>query len=104
MRQASYRRVGLIQAFCLAFAAGVAQAQITAPPPSKTAQATPVTFSPPRIDGSLDDSAWSTAAPISDFVQKLPTEGGVPSERTEVRILHDDDALYIGARLYRKDP
>src|ERR1041384_4142005 len=103
MPQAVYRRVGLIQ-LCVAFTVGVAQAQIAAPSLSKTAQAARLRSSPPRIDGALDDSAWSAAIPVSDFVQKLPVEGGLPSERTEVRFLHDDDALYIGARMYRKDP
>jgi len=57
-----------------------------------------------RIDGSLDDQAWRLAAPITEFRQQDPIEGGVPSERTEIRILFDDDALYIGAMLYDSDP
>jgi hypothetical protein len=57
-----------------------------------------------RIDGALDDIAWSRAPIISDFVQKIPNEGATPSVSTEVRLLYDDDALYIGARLRRTDP
>ncbi len=57
-----------------------------------------------RIDGALDDAAWSRAPVISDFVQKIPNEGESPSVATEVRLLYDDDALYIGARLRRPDP
>ena len=53
-----------------------------------------------RLDGRLDDQAWLMATPISDFLQQEPVEGGAPSERTEVRILFDEDELYIGAMLY----
>jgi hypothetical protein len=63
------------------------------------AVATPVS-SPPVIDGRLDDAAWQAAQPIGDFVQREPFEGQPPSERTELRIVHDGEALYIGAWLY----
>ena len=70
----------------------------------KTARAVRVSGSAPRIDGVLDDPAWAQARTISDFVQKIPVEGAVPSVATEVRLLYDDDALYVGARLRRADP
>src|SRR5439155_1455394 len=70
----------------------------------KVARAAHLRSQPPRIDGCLDDAAWSDAAPLSDFVQKVPTEGAPPSERTEVRILYDDAAFYVAARMYRADP
>ncbi len=54
----------------------------------------------PVIDGSLDDPAWQNAALIDDLHQVNPVEYGEPSERTEIYLLYDDDALYIGARLY----
>jgi hypothetical protein len=73
-------------------------------PPTKTAHAVRITGPAPDIDGRLDDPAWSQARPISDFVQKIPTEGAAPSVATEVRLLYDDDALYVGARLRRNDP
>ena len=57
-----------------------------------------------RIDGSLDDEAWGLATPITDFRQQDPVEGGDPSEPTEIRILFDSDALYIGAMLYDSNP
>jgi hypothetical protein len=59
---------------------------------------------PPRIDGRLDEAAWSSAVPVSAFTQVDPNEGQPVSERTEVRILYDDDALYVGARLYDRSP
>jgi hypothetical protein len=72
--------------------------------PPKAARAVRVEGSPPRVDGALDDDAWSRAPAISDFVQKIPREGATPSVLTEVRLLYDDDALYVGARLRRPDP
>ena len=52
------------------------------------------------MDGRLDEEAWARAIPITDFTQREPVEGGVPSERTEIRVVYDEDALYIGAMLY----
>ncbi|HEU4763192.1 MAG TPA: DUF5916 domain-containing protein [Gemmatimonadales bacterium] len=60
--------------------------------------------SPITIDGRLDDAAWADATPVSGFVQRQPVEGKEPSERTEVKVLFDDDALYIGAHLYDSHP
>ena len=37
-------------------------------------------------------------------MQKIPVEGAAPSVATEVRVVYDDDALYVGARLRRSDP
>ncbi len=54
----------------------------------------------PVIDGSLDDPAWQSASLIDNLHQVNPVEYGEPSERTEIYLLYDDDALYIGARLY----
>ena len=70
----------------------------------KTARAARLSGAQPRIDGQLDDAAWAQAPLISDFVQKIPNEGATPSVATEVRLLYDDDALYVGARLRRSDP
>ncbi len=52
------------------------------------------------VDGRLDEEAWARAAPITDFTQQEPVEGGAPSERTEIRVVFDEDALYIGAILF----
>src|SRR5688500_525404 len=71
--------------------------------PPKVARAVRVE-SAPRVDGALDDAAWARAELITDFVQKIPTEGAAPSVATEVRLVYDDVALYVGARLRRSDP
>jgi len=52
------------------------------------------------IDGKLDESAWAKATPITDFHQQQPNEAVPPTQRTEVRVLYDERALYIGARMY----
>jgi hypothetical protein len=56
------------------------------------------------IDGNLDDQAWQAAPVIGGFKQRDPAEGAEPSQKTEVRLLYDDQALYIGARMYDTSP
>jgi hypothetical protein len=58
----------------------------------------------PTIDGRLNDDCWTRAEPSSNFVQRDPDEGMPATERTEIRILYDDDALYIAARLFDRSP
>jgi hypothetical protein len=57
-----------------------------------------------RIDGRLTEEAWRNAPAIDEFVQGEPVEGAEAGARTVVRVLYDDDALYIGARLYESEP
>lgn len=57
----------------------------------------------PVLDGRLDEAAWSEATPVGAFVQREPVEGRPVSQRTEVRILSDGEALYVGAWLYDDD-
>lgn len=52
-----------------------------------------------EIDGSLDDSAWRAATPITGLRQYQPQEGAPASLPTEIWLLYDDEALYIGARM-----
>ncbi len=55
---------------------------------------------PITVDGRLSETAWSAATPITGLIQQTPDEGRPATERTEVRILYDDHALYVGARMY----
>jgi hypothetical protein len=57
-----------------------------------------------RIDGKLDEPAWKEAVPIGELVQVLPGEGNQPSEKTEVRVLVDKDALYFGIICFDRSP
>jgi hypothetical protein len=56
------------------------------------------------VDGRLDDVAWTEATPAGGFRQRDPKEGEPATERTEVRVAYDDDALYVGLRLFDTEP
>ena len=56
------------------------------------------------IDAFLDEPSWAGAEPITGFVQSKPNTGFPASERTVIRILFDDENLYVGATLYERDP
>ena len=53
-----------------------------------------------RIDGRLDEASWRAAKPASSFTQHEPDAGAPATERTEVRIIYDASAIYVGARLF----
>ena len=55
---------------------------------------------PIKIDGNLDDAAWQTASLATDFIQNFPKAGEPATLKTEVKILYDNSAIYIGAHLY----
>ncbi len=106
-------RVGLL-AFALAFAAAAPGAgPLAAQRPDRDgdapahagrtmAQAVSRT-GPIDVDGRLDEQAWADAPVITHFVQREPIEGAAPEEPTRVRVLFDDDALYVGARMVESD-
>jgi hypothetical protein len=73
-------------------------------PPRKQVTAVRMTHGTLRLDGQLDDQAWTQAAWIQDFVQKMPREGAPPTDSLRIGILYDDAALYVGARMFSKDP
>ena len=56
------------------------------------------------IDGKLDDAAWAASTPASGFTQSYPTPGAAPVDPTEVRVLYDDQALYVGVRMRDSHP
>jgi hypothetical protein len=62
------------------------------------------TSRPIRLDGQLDDEGWARATPAALFLQRDPDEGRAATERTELRVAYDDDALYVSARLYDAEP
>ncbi len=62
------------------------------------------TTTPPVIDGKLDDLQWKLAEPITDFIQEAPVNLTEPTEKTEVRLLYDDHAIYISAYMYDREP
>ncbi len=59
----------------------------------------------PALDGDvLGDPAWAGAEPITGFWQTTPNEGDPASERTEVRIIYTDKALYVGVVCFDREP
>lgn len=59
---------------------------------------------PIKIDGRLDEAAWSRAEAATDFRQREPQEGAPASEKTEVRVLYDGKNLYLGIRAWDSEP
>jgi hypothetical protein len=55
------------------------------------------------VDGRLDEAVWQDAPVVEGFRQHEPFEGAAPSERTELRLLYDREALYVGAWLFDSD-
>lgn len=56
------------------------------------------------LDGRLSEEAWALARPADSFLQREPDEGKGATERTEIRIVYDADALYVGARMFDSEP
>ena len=59
--------------------------------------------SEPEIDGQLTEAVWGQAVVIDDLHQVLPSEFGMPTEPTRVRVFYTENALYVGATLYESD-
>lgn len=60
--------------------------------------------SPVKIDGLLDEKAWSQARHAEGFVSNMPHFGVPASQNTHVSVLYDDQAVYIGAYLFDEMP
>ena len=58
----------------------------------------------PKIDGILNDKVWENAPIANNFIQYEPYNGNEASSQTEVKIVYDDHAIYIGATLYDTNP
>ena len=81
-------------------------ASLSAQTPPSSGHATPVPAArsarregPIAIDARLDEPGWQRAPAASQFTQSQPDEGAPASLPMEVRILYDDQALYVGARM-----
>lgn len=62
------------------------------------------TITPPKIDGVLNESIWLDVLPADGFLQNTPDEGNPVSQKTEVKIVYDDYAIYVGAMMYEEYP
>jgi hypothetical protein len=90
-----FRLTGALFGLALATSPAVAQ--------NWTAVATRVA-TPPTIDGVLDEAIWTAVEPLTGFRQRDPVDGAPPTERTEVRIVYDERALYFGMTMYDSEP
>jgi hypothetical protein len=97
-------RTSALAAVLLGLAHGTLEAQMPRPEAGALAAVATRATQAPSIDGRLDDASWAAGQPISGFVQREPFEGQPASERTEVRVLFDEEALYVGAWLYDREP
>jgi hypothetical protein len=59
---------------------------------------------PIRIDGELDEPSWLMAPLAENFIQNTPHPGNQASQETEVRLLYDNTAIYVGAKLFDNSP
>ena len=57
-----------------------------------------------HLDGKLDEPDWQRAPAVTDFTQSWPTPGARAPDQTEVRVLYDDAALYVGIRMFDPHP
>ena len=55
---------------------------------------------PVTLDGKLDEEVWRTAPVATEFRQSQPDEGKPAAQKTEVRFAYDDEAIYVGARMF----
>jgi len=54
----------------------------------------------PDVDGDLSDSDWADAPVAKNFIAFSPVPNVPSSQKTEVKVLYDNEALYIGAYMY----
>lgn len=58
----------------------------------------------PTIDGRLDEPFWRTVPAAGGFVQRSPRGGAPASQQSEVRVVYDRDAIYVGVRNFDTAP
>jgi len=58
----------------------------------------------PKLDGVLDDKVWEQAVLFADFKMAEPKPDSPPTERTELRIVYDQDNLYLGIHCFDSEP
>jgi hypothetical protein len=56
------------------------------------------------VDGRLEETAWEQSPVASGFIQNEPRPDEPASEKTEVRVLYDNENLYIGVYAYDSEP
>ena len=70
----------------------------------RSLQASKVALGEVKIDGHLNEKPWQQAAIATGFTQRDPKDGSPATEKTEVRVLYSDDAIYVGVRAFDSEP
>jgi putative heme-binding domain-containing protein len=58
---------------------------------------------PLNIDGKLDEPAWARAPSLGDFVFTWWTDGDLPQQQTDARLLWDENYLYVSFKCWDRD-
>ncbi len=58
---------------------------------------------PPNIDGDISDPVWEKAEVLTSFLQTQPQDLSRPTERTEVRLLYDEENIYVAFMNFDSD-
>ena len=56
------------------------------------------------LDGTPDEAVWQKASPATNFMQRDPDNGQPASERTEVRVIFDQDRVILGVTCFDSEP
>ncbi|WP_044103017.1 DUF5916 domain-containing protein [Neolewinella persica] len=59
---------------------------------------------PIKIDGFIDEAAWTKAPVGSDFTNLQPVPWIKPAQSTDIRVVYNDRGFYIGASLHDASP
>ncbi|MBK7562534.1 MAG: carbohydrate binding family 9 domain-containing protein [Chitinophagaceae bacterium] len=54
----------------------------------------------PKIDGNLNDEAWVNVPEATNFIQNYPVTGKPASQKSIIKVIYDNSAIYVGAYLY----
>ncbi len=64
---------------------------------------TKLTSQAPAIDGKLNDECWNEGEWSENYIQQMPVEGGEPSQNTQMKVLYDDQFIYVAIRAFDKE-
>ena len=104
-RKAIFTQIVVSLSICFGFISPLDAQTVISPGEitSKTASASRI-VSPIRLDGSFSEACWDSAAVITGFTQREPHEGEPATEKTEVKIIYDNENMYVGVICYDSEP
>src|SRR5262245_7733028 len=65
---------------------------------------TPARVDALRVHGALSDESWRIERAVDAFLQREPTDGEQPSDRTEFRVAYNETTLFVKVRAYERHP